>query len=105
LEDFAIGKMLGQGKFGIAHIAFHKSTGAVFAIKKVKKEVIKSNKLIDQFTLEVKLQSFFVHPFILKVYGIFDDETYIYLVLEFMEQGNLFNYLKKYKKLTEVDAA
>jgi serine/threonine protein kinase len=73
LDDFIIGKSLGQGRFGTAHIAFHKHTGAIFAIKKVKKEVIKANKLIDQFILEVKLQSFLVHPFILKIYGIFHD--------------------------------
>jgi serine/threonine protein kinase len=86
-------------------MAFHKASGAVFAIKKVKKEIIKANKLIDQFILEVKLQSYLTHPFILKIYGIFDDETYIYLVLEFMEQGTLFNYLKKFKKLSEQDTA
>jgi len=51
LDDFIVGKSLGQGRFGTAHIAFHKHTGAIFAIKKVKKEVIKANKLIDQFIL------------------------------------------------------
>lgn len=81
LQDFVVGRCLGQGRFGTAYVAFHKKTGAIFAIKKVKKEVIKLNKLIDQFILEVKLQSFFDHPFILKIYAIFDDEIYIYLVL------------------------
>lgn len=37
LDDFIVGKSLGQGKFGTAHIAFHKKSGAIFAIKKVKK--------------------------------------------------------------------
>lgn len=105
IDDFYIGKSLGQGRFGTAHMAFHKASGAIFAIKKVKKEIIKANKMIDQFILEVKLQSYLTHPFILKIYGIFDDETYIYLVLEFMEQGTLFDYLKKFKKLSEQDTA
>ena len=37
INDFYIGKSLGQGRFGTAHMAFHKQSGAVFAIKKVKK--------------------------------------------------------------------
>lgn len=46
-----MGKSLGQGRFGTAHMAVDKATGALFALKKVKKEVIKQNKLIDQFIL------------------------------------------------------
>lgn len=61
--------------------------------------------LIDQFVLELKIQSCLVHPYILKIYGCFDDKTHIYLVLEFMEQGTLYNYLKKHKKLPEIDAS
>jgi hypothetical protein len=84
INNFIIGRSLGQGRFGTAHMAVEKSTGAIFALKKVKKEVIKSNKLIDQFILEVKLQSHLLHPFIVKIYGIFDDTEHIYIILEFM---------------------
>jgi len=44
-------KVLGKGRFGIVHLAFHKETGCLFAIKVIKKETIKANKLIDQFIL------------------------------------------------------
>jgi serine/threonine protein kinase len=37
IQDFEIGKKLGQGRFGTAYLAFHKSTGGVFAIKMVNK--------------------------------------------------------------------
>jgi serine/threonine protein kinase len=37
IEDFIFGKTLGQGRFGTAYLAFHKSSGGIFAIKKVKK--------------------------------------------------------------------
>jgi len=67
--------------------------------------VIRNNKLIDQFILEVKLQAFLNHKFILKIFGLFDDETHIYIISELLEQGSLFNYLKKHKKLPEIDVA
>jgi len=49
---------LGQGRFGIVWLAFHKNTGAVFALKKVSKMTIKNNLMIDQFLLEIKIQSY-----------------------------------------------
>lgn len=45
----------------------------------------------------MKLQSFFKHPNIVKLYGFFDDATNIYLLMEYMEGGTLFDYLKKHK--------
>jgi serine/threonine protein kinase len=63
--------------------------------------MIKSNLMIDQFILELKLQTYLYHENILSLYYHFDDKDSFYLVLEYMEDGTLFNYLKKRKKLTE----
>ena len=72
----------------------------MFALKKVKKDQIKEHKLENQFMMEIKMQIMFNHKNILRLYGFFDDETYIYLILEYMEGGTLFNALKKEKKMT-----
>jgi serine/threonine protein kinase len=37
INDFQIGKMLGEGRFGSVHQVIHKSTGAIFALKKIPK--------------------------------------------------------------------
>lgn len=50
--------------------------------------------------MEMKMQLFFKHPNVLKLYGYFHDQENIYLVLEFMEEGTLFNKLKKAKHFT-----
>ncbi len=54
-------------------MAIHKFTGFLVAIKRVKKAVIKSHKLENQFIMEMKMQLFLKHPNILKLYGYFDD--------------------------------
>ena len=64
---------MGEGKFGHVYMAIHKQTLAVFALKKIKKECIKKNKLEEQFLMEIKMQLHFNHPNILKLYGFFDD--------------------------------
>lgn len=76
-----MGKVLGEGKFGTCYQAFHKSTGWIYAIKKIPKEIIKSHFMIDQFALELKIQTFLSHENILKIYTQFDDRNYFYLVL------------------------
>lgn len=47
--------------------------------------------------MEIKMQAFFDHPNILKLYGFFDDEEHVYLILEYMEEGTLYSQLKKQK--------
>ena len=49
---------------------------------------------------------FLNHPNILKLYHFFDDSNYVYLVMEYMEEGSLFDYMqKKNEKLTEKETA
>lgn len=63
--------------------------------------------LENQLALEIQIQSFLDHQNILKIYGFFDDWQYVYIVLEYMEEGTLFEYLKKREnnRLTEKDVS
>ena len=85
----------------MVYLAVHKETKFLVALKKITKQSIKSNYMIEQFLLEVKIQSFCEHENILKLYGCFDDKEHIYLVLEYMEEGTLFKQLKQKKTLNE----
>ena len=105
INDFFLGKALGEGKFGTVYQAVHKETNWLVALKKITKKSITSNYMIDQFLMEVKIQTFCNHENILKLYGCFDDKEHIYLVLEYMEEGTLFGVLKKNKTLNEEQAA
>ena len=60
---------------------------------------------IDQFIKEIKIQSFLKHRNVMELYGIFDDEKHIYMILELMQDGNLFTELKKKKRIEEKKAA
>jgi len=85
INDFILGKNLGEGKFGVVFQAIHKKSGWLVALKKVPKDMIKSHLMIDQFILELKLQTYLNHENILSLYYHFEDKTHIYLVLEYME--------------------
>lgn len=51
MDDFSIGKTLGQGKFGQVMVARHRKTCSLFALKKIPKAMIKSHMMIDQLAL------------------------------------------------------
>jgi len=61
--------------------------------------------MIDQFILELKLQTFMVNEYILALHGFFHDTENIYLILDYMEEGTLYGVLKKNKKFEYNDAA
>jgi serine/threonine protein kinase len=67
--------------------------------------MISKNLMVEQLLQEIKIQLYCNHENILKLYGVFDDADHIYLVLEYMEEGTLFQLLKRRKTLPEPEAA
>lgn len=61
--------------------------------------------MIDQLIVEIKIQSFCNHENIVKLYDCFDDEDHLYLLLEHMSDGTLFDLLKKSKVLTDIQTS
>lgn len=58
--------------------------------------------MVDQFCLEIKLQMYLNHENILSLFHFFEDRNFLYLVLEYMDEGTLFAHLKKSKRLPEL---
>jgi aurora kinase len=79
----------------------HIKTGTLYALKEIPKKLIQQNLMEDQLIREIKLQSYFHHSNLVKLYGFFSDETNIYLLMEYMEEGTLYTLLKKNKKFPE----
>lgn len=77
-------KNLGQGTFGEVFCAMHRISGAIFTIKRYKKETIKSHQLENKFIHDIKVQMNINNPNIVQLYGFFDDNFYFYMVFEFM---------------------
>ena len=72
-----------------------KSSGFVCALKMLEKKLLKDEDIVEQFIRELKIQMYLNHPNIIKMYGYFDDETHIYIILEVGTGGQLFHQLKR----------
>ena len=51
MDEFAIGKKLGEGKFGLVNLVIHKKSSGLFALKKIPKEMIRSHMMVEQLAL------------------------------------------------------
>lgn len=60
--------------------------------------------MVAQLTQEIKIQAFLNHPNIVQLYSVASDEQNIYLVLEYMEGGTLFDYMNVKEVLPEPEA-
>ena len=87
-------KILGKGKFGIVKLATHIKTGKEVAIKMVNKTQMTPEDLELQRN-EIEILKVCQHPSIIRLLDIFENETDIYLVMEYMKGGDLFDYLQR----------
>lgn len=51
--------------------------------------------MLEQFAKEIRLHACLDHPNIVKFYGVFEDRDDIYLVMEYLNGGTLFDYLNE----------
>ncbi|KAF3582775.1 hypothetical protein DY000_02028783 [Brassica cretica] len=105
LADFEIGRPLGKGKFGRVYLAREVKSHFVVALKVIFKEQIEKYKLHHQLRREMEIQTSLRHPNILRLFGWFDDDERIFLILEYAHGGELYGLLKENGHLTEQQAA
>lgn len=105
LDDFEIGKKLGKGKFGKVYCVRDKSTGYICALKVMDKKELIEYKVEKQFRREVEIQSNLRHPNISRLYGHFHDSNKVYLLIEYVAQGELFKVLRRKGRFNDVRAS
>jgi len=105
LKKFDIGKPLGKGKFGSVYLAREKKHKFIVALKLLFKSQLVNNQVENQLRREIEIQSHMRHPHILRLFGWFDDEKKIYLILEFAAKGELYKELTSQGRLSEMRTA
>ncbi|EGR32359.1 protein kinase domain protein [Ichthyophthirius multifiliis] len=104
LEFYQLGKVLGEGGFGIVCLVTHKTTGIIRAMKMIKKE--KLNKIQeDQLFEELNIVKQIDNPYIIKIFEHFEDDKNHYLITEYCTGGELFERIKDVSPFTEKVAA
>ena len=105
LNFYKYGRLIGQGAFGKVNLGLNVLTGRVVAIKSFNKNNLKSNsENMKKILYETNLMKKLNHPNITKILELFEDKEYILIIMEYINGGNLFSFLKKRRKVSEKTA-
>ncbi|XP_018647759.1 LOW QUALITY PROTEIN: kinase [Schistosoma mansoni] len=99
--DFQVFELLGRGGFAQVYRAKSTITGQEVAIKMIDKKGMLQHRLANRVRREVEIHSRLKHPSILELYTCFEDENYVYLVLEICHNGELQTYIRQNGPVTE----
>uniref|UniRef100_A0AAX7UKY3 Rho-associated protein kinase 2 n=1 Tax=Astatotilapia calliptera TaxID=8154 RepID=A0AAX7UKY3_ASTCA len=95
-EDFDRVKVIGRGAFGEVQLVRHKASQKVYAMKLLSKfEMIKRSDSAF-FWEERDIMAFSNSPWVVQLCSAFQDDHYLYMVMEYMPGGDLVNLTSTY---------
>lgn len=95
LTDFVIQRTLGTGSFGRVHLVQSRHNQRFYAVKVLKKAQVVKMKQVEHTNDERRMLQKVKHPFLITLWGTFQDSKNLYMVMDFIEGGELFSLLRK----------
>ena len=97
IEDITLLRLLGKGSYGEVYLSLKQNANKPFATKKVKRKKT-DDEMTKYFKNEINILRILNHPNIVKLEEIKMDENNYYIVMEYINGGELSDYLNKYKE-------
>ena len=95
-DKYEVKQKIGKGKFGLVKCGINKETNKQVAIKiMAKKNMDKSD--LELAKVEIDILKISQHPNIIKLYDIYENENYIYIIMEYCSGGDLLSYFEYYE--------
>ncbi|XP_049582631.1 serine/threonine-protein kinase DCLK1b [Syngnathus scovelli] len=101
-ERYKVGRTLGSGNFAVVRECVERATGREYALKIISKEKCRGKEHMIQS--EVSILRRVKHPNIVLLIEEMDTGNEIYLVMELVKGGDLFDAITSSNKYTERDA-
>ncbi|CAI8587432.1 unnamed protein product [Vicia faba] len=101
LGKYELGKTLGEGNFGKVKLARNTDSERFYAVKILEKNKIVDLNNTDQIKREISTLKLLKHPNVVRLYEVLASKTKIYMVLEYVNGGELFDKIASKGKLTE----
>lgn len=103
-DSYELCDKLGKGASGIVSKAVFKSTGAIRAVKVIRKKKQSSEALMKLWE-EIEIMKTLDHPNIIRLYETYVDESRIFMVMELCRGGELFDRIVQAGSFFEKQAA
>ncbi|KAI8086213.1 camp-dependent protein kinase 1 [Halteromyces radiatus] len=95
LADFHIMRTLGTGSFGRVHLIQSRVNARHYAMKVLKKTEVVRLKQVEHTNDEKHILESVAHPFLVNMWGTFQDDTNLYMVMDYVAGGELFSILRR----------
>jgi serum/glucocorticoid-regulated kinase 2 len=100
-DDFELLTVIGKGSFGKVMQVRKKDDGKIYAMKVLRKDTIVARKQVAHTKAEKNILMRIQHPFIVNLNYAFQTKDKLYMILDYINGGELFFHLKKEGRFTE----
>lgn len=101
---YELGRTIGIGTFARVRFARNLETGENVAIKILDKEKVLKHKLVEQIKREIATMKLIKHPNVVRLHEVMGSRTKIFIVLEFVTGGELFDKIVNNSRMSEDEA-
>jgi len=101
-DDFELLNVIGKGSFGKVMQVKKKDDGKIYAMKVLRKEAIIARKQVAHTRAEKSILQKIQHPFIVRLHFAFQTKDKLYMILDYINGGELFYHLKKEGRFPEI---
>lgn len=98
---YEVGRTIGEGTFAKVKFAQNRETGESVAMKVMAKSTILKHKMVNQIKREISIMKIVRHPNIVRLHEVLASRTKIYIILEFVTGGELYDRIVHKGKLSE----
>jgi len=106
-QKYQLMEVMGVGSTSTVHRCMNKKNNLLFACKIIDVELIEERfaGMMAQFQTEIDALKSLRHPGIIELYDVYLTDKKIYIIMELMEGGELFDYVVQKGTLTEEEAS
>ncbi|KAI4382170.1 hypothetical protein MLD38_008168 [Melastoma candidum] len=101
---YEVGRTIGEGTFAKVKFARNSETGEPVALKILDKEKVLKHKMAEQIKREIETMKLIKHPNFVRLYEVIGSKTKIFLVMEFVTGGELFDKIVNHGRMREDEA-
>ncbi|KAM7276704.1 hypothetical protein ACFE04_018570 [Oxalis oulophora] len=101
---YEVGRTIGEGTFAKVKFARNSETNEPVALKILDKEKVLKHKMAEQIKREVATMKLIKHPNVVRLYEVMGSRTKIFIVLEFVTGGELFDKIVNNGRMREDEA-
>lgn len=101
---YEIGRTIGEGTFAKVKFAQNTETGESVAMKILDRSTIIKHKMVDQIKREISIMKLVRHPYVIRLHEVIASRTKIYIILEFITGGELFDKIVHHGRLSEAES-